>query len=142
MSVTASVLIFSTDEGLRDEATRAFDALGEDAPRFRFVTTENELFQLLRTQPIELVLPEFTANPKELLSLVRRVHTTVPGLAVAAILRPEGFPDTISESSVLIDAMRCGVCDFLRRPLSTGRRRHRTYRASDRARRADQTRWS
>ncbi len=119
MSITASILILSNDESLRDEAKMAFDQLGPDAPRFRWVTTANQLFDVLRTQPIDLVLAEFSESPKEMSSLVRQIHSTVPNTRVAAILRPEGFASDINESAVLIDSMRGGVCDFLRRPLST-----------------------
>lgn len=119
MSITASVLILSTDDKIVDEAKLALDALGENAPRFRLVKQGSHLFEALRTQPIALVLIEFTENPKELIDVVVQVRSASPGTRVAAILRPEGFPENVNESAVLIDAMRCGVCDFLRRPLST-----------------------
>ncbi len=119
MSITASVLILSADDSLREEAKLAFDQLGPEGPRFRLVTSANQLFDVLRTQPIDLVLAEFSESPKELSSLVRQIHTSVPHTRIAAILRPEGFAEEINESAVLIDAMRAGACDFLRRPLST-----------------------
>jgi pilus assembly protein CpaE len=119
LSITASVLILSADESLGAEAKLAFDQLGPTGPRFRLVTSTHQLFDVLRTQPIDLVLAEFSESPKELSSLVRQIHTVVPHTRVAAILRPEGFAEDINESSVLIDAMRAGACDFLRRPLST-----------------------
>jgi pilus assembly protein CpaE len=119
MSVTASVLILSSDEKLAEEAKLAFDALAEEAPRFRMVREASQLFEVMRNQTISLVLIEFTENPKELSTLVSQVRKSAPQTPVAAILRPEGFPETVNESSVLIEAMRAGVCDFLRRPLST-----------------------
>lgn len=119
MSVTASVLILSSDEKLVEEAKLAFDALGEEAPRFRIVREASQLFEVMRNQTISLVLVEFTEDPKELSSLVAQIRMSATQTPVAAILRPEGFPETVNESSALIDAMRSGVCDFLRRPLST-----------------------
>lgn len=119
MSITASVLILSSDDKIVEEAKLAFDGLGDDAPRFRLVKESNHLFETMRTQSISLVLIEFTANPKELTSVVSKIRSASPQTRVAAILRPEGFPENVNESAVLIDAMRCGVCDFLRRPLST-----------------------
>ena len=119
MSITARILILGSDESLRDEAKLAFDSLGEEAPRFRFVGNGNQLFEVLRNQPIDLVLAEFPNNPRDLTSLVRQIHSAAPSARVAAIIRPEGFDETVNESAVLIDAMRGGVCDFLKRPLST-----------------------
>ncbi len=119
MSITARILILGSDESLRDEAKLALDSFGDDAPRFRFVGNSNQLFEVLRNQPIDMVLAEFPENPRELSSLVRQIHSTAPSARVAAILRPEGFAETVNESAVLIDSMRGGVCDFLRRPLST-----------------------
>lgn len=119
MSITARIVILSTDESLREEAEIAFAAIGDDAPRFRFVSSPNQLFDVLRNQPIDLVLAEFPANPKELSSLLRQIYTSPMPPQVAAILRPEGFDESVNESTVLIDALRDGVCDFLRRPLST-----------------------
>lgn len=119
MSITASVLILSTDDKIVEEAKLAFDGLGENTPRFRLVKQSSHLFEALRTQSISLVLIEFTENPKELTSVVGQIRSASPQTRVAAILRPEGFSENVNESAVLIDAMRCGVCDFLRRPLST-----------------------
>jgi len=119
MSITARVLVLSSDESLRGEAKLAFETLAEDAPRFRFVTNANQLFEVLRNQPIDLVLAEFSKNPRDLTALVRHIHSAAPSARVAAILRPEGFDENVNESAVLIDSMRGGVCDFLRRPLST-----------------------
>jgi pilus assembly protein CpaE len=133
MSTAASVLILTseTDKNLREEITTAMRALGDDEPRFRFVADHNQLFEALRTQPIDLVLAEFTSQPKELTSLVRQIATSSPTTAVAAILRPEGFAENVSESAVLIDAMRCGVCDFLRRPISTSDLRRLLQKRAD-----------
>jgi len=119
MSITASVLILSTDDKIVEEAKLALDGLGDTAPRFRLVKQSSHLFEALRTQPISLVLIEITENPKDLTDVVSQVRSASPHSRVAAILRPEGFPENVNESAVLIDAMRSGVCDFLRRPLST-----------------------
>ncbi|MEZ6090008.1 MAG: AAA family ATPase [Pirellulaceae bacterium] len=118
MSITASVLIHSTDDKMTDEARLAFDAL-DNAPRFRVVRESHQLFESMRNQFVSLVLVEFTADPRELMALVGQIRSSSPKTSVAAILRPEGFPENVNESAVLIEAMRSGACDFLRRPLST-----------------------
>ncbi|MEE2938562.1 MAG: AAA family ATPase [Planctomycetota bacterium] len=119
MSVTASVLILSPDPKLAEEARLAFEGIGNEAPRYRVVSESHQLFEVMRNQLISLLLIEFTENPKELTNLVSQIRTISPNGRVAAIMKPEGFADDVNESAVLIDAMRAGVCDFLRRPLST-----------------------
>jgi pilus assembly protein CpaE len=131
--MSASVVILTDDPKLRDECVTALRSLGDDEPRHRFVTNTNQLFEALRTQSVELVLAEFTTQPKELNALARQVATASADTAFAAILRPEGFPESVSESAVLIDAMRCGVCDFLRRPISTADLRRLLQARSDNA---------
>ena len=90
MSITARIVILGSDDSLRDEAKLAFDSLGDQAPRFRFVESTNQLFEVLRNQPIDMVLAEFPADPRELNSLVGKIHSAAPTTRVAAILRPQG----------------------------------------------------
>ncbi len=119
MANNASVLILTDDAKLREEFDSAFRAMGDEQPRYRFAVDRNQLFEALRTQSVDLILIEFSQKPRELTSLVKQCEGSAPGVPVAAILRPEGFGDNVSESSILIESMRAGVCDFLRRPIST-----------------------
>lgn len=119
MTTSANVLVLTEDLKLREEFDSAFRAMGDDQPRYRFVVDRNQLFESLRTQSVDLMLIEFTQKPKELTSLVKQCESSAPGIPVAAILRPEGFGDNVSESAILIESMRAGVCDLLRRPIST-----------------------
>lgn len=119
MSATAQVLIFSTDAKIVEEAELAFGALSDGSPRFRVINHMGALFEAIRNHSISLVLLEYGENPRDLLDCVRQIQAISPETNIAAILRPEGFSETQSESTVLIEAMRSGVCDFLRRPLST-----------------------
>ena len=47
------------------------------------------------------------------------VAVVSPETTVAAVFRPDGFGARRSESAVLIEAIRAGVKDFLRRPVSS-----------------------
>ena len=42
-----------------------------------------------------------------------------PGTAVAAVFDPNIFGPDVSESAIIIEAIRAGVQDFLRRPISS-----------------------
>lgn len=119
MSITATTLLVSQDAKLGEEAKLAFEGLGPDAPRYRVLSDSHQLFEVMRNQSISIVLIEFSEDPKELIGLVHQIRSNSPDIQMVAILRPEGFPDRVNESAVLIEAMRAGVCDFIRRPLST-----------------------
>lgn len=119
MSATAQILIFSSDEKIVEESQLAFSALPDRSSRFRVVSHMGALFEAIRNHSISLVLLEYGEDPTELIDCVRQIQAISPETNIAAILRPEGFAGNQSESTVLIEAMRSGVCDFLRRPLST-----------------------
>lgn len=119
MSATAQILIFSSDEKIVEESQLAFSALPDRSSRFRVVSHMGALFEAIRNHSISLVLLEYGEDPAELIDCVRQIQAISPETKIAAILRPEGFAGNQSESAILIEAMRSGVCDFLRRPLST-----------------------
>jgi pilus assembly protein CpaE len=119
MAITHEILVLADQPQLRSELTIAFQALGELVPRHRFVEDRSQLFEAVRMRNPELVLVEFGEHPREMISLARELSTSSPPVPIAAIFRPNGFGDDVSESNVIIDAMRAGVRDFLRRPIST-----------------------
>jgi pilus assembly protein CpaE len=73
----------------------------------------------IRSRPPALVLAPFGDKLSEMSNLARELSTSSPPIPLVAIFRPYGFGDDVSESGVLIDALRAGVRDFLRRPVST-----------------------
>ncbi len=119
MSITANILVFSADAKIAEEANLAFNALPQTSARYRIVENTTALFEALRNRPVSLVLAEFPEDPRELLEWVRQIQSVSPKTKIAAILPQEGFSEQNNESALLIDAMRCGVCDFLKRPFST-----------------------
>ncbi|MGI9474798.1 MAG: AAA family ATPase [Rubripirellula sp.] len=119
MSATAQILIFSSDEKIGEELELAFSALPDRSSRFRVVNHMGALFEAIRNHSISLVLVEYGEDPADLIDCVRQIQAISADTNIAAILRPEGFAGNQNESTVLIEAMRSGVCDFLRRPLST-----------------------
>lgn len=119
MAATSELLILTTDPQLRAELEQAAAALGEDQPRLRFAEDRAALLEAARSRPPALVLAPFGTSPGDVGKLARELAAASPPIPLAAIFRPNGFGDEVSESSVLIDAMRAGVRDFLRRPVST-----------------------
>jgi pilus assembly protein CpaE len=119
VAATTEILTLSDDLQLQGELQTAARALGEDQPRLRFVADQHALMEAIRSRPPALVLAPFGEKSSDMSNLARELTTSSPPIPLVAIFRPHGFGDNVSESSVLIDALRSGVRDFLRRPVST-----------------------
>lgn len=119
MAGITDILTLTTDLQLQSELKTACASLGENQPRMRFVHNRNELMEAIRSRPPALVLVPFGDVPGEVCKLAKELATSAPPIPLAAVFRPNGFRDDVSESSVLIESMRAGVRDFLRRPIST-----------------------
>ena len=66
----------------------------------------------------DLVLLELDDQPERTLATAREIATSAPELAVVVLYRPGEGSDPRGEG-ILIDLIRVGVVDFLRRPLSS-----------------------
>lgn len=118
MAVAEDILILTEDAQLRSELQAAAAGMGDQQPRLRFVTDRNQLMEAIRSRPPMLVLAPFSDVPADLIKLARELSTSSPPIPLAAIFRPHGFRGDVSESNVLIESLRAGVRDFLRRPVS------------------------
>jgi pilus assembly protein CpaE len=118
--MTIQDIVVLTDEPqLQGELQTAAAALGERQPRLRFAADRHSLLETVRSKPPGLVLAPFGDTPGDVARLAKELAVFDPPISLAAIFRPNGFRDDVSESSVLIEAMRAGTRDFLRRPIST-----------------------
>ena len=118
--MTIQDIVILTDEPqLQDELQTAAAALGEGQPRLRFTADRHSLLETVRSKPPGLVLAPFGDTPGDVTRLAKELAAFDPPISLAAIFRPNGFRDDVSESSALIEAMRAGARDFLRRPIST-----------------------
>jgi pilus assembly protein CpaE len=113
------VVILAADGGLQDELRAAADFRGEVRPRLRFVQDEHSLQAEVRSRPPSLVLVPLSLGVREVLRLSRELAAAVPPIPLVGMFRPGEFTEGAAESSVLIEAMRGGVRDFLRRPVSS-----------------------
>ena len=119
MALTSEILILTDDPQLREELQTAARSMGEEQPRMRFAEDRHALMEAIRSRPPALVLMPFGDDPRDVSRVAKELTAMQPAVPLAAIFRPNGFRDNISESSVLIDSLRAGVRDFLRRPIST-----------------------
>ncbi|MAR12097.1 MAG: chromosome partitioning protein [Blastopirellula sp.] len=114
-----SVLIVTTNTQLQDELEAALAALGEAAPLHQVTDSRTRAVQLMRNRSPDLLLVEMSQDVDDLRTFIQEMSVVSPQTTVAAIFMREAFEEDISESDLIIQAMRAGVKDFLRRPVST-----------------------
>ncbi|QDU98841.1 AAA family ATPase [Lignipirellula cremea] len=116
MSDTAQILIVTGDPKLREELLAAIASLGDRAVLPVVVDSLRKGIDAARNRAPDLILVEMTADLEGLRNFAREVADDAP---VAAVFRPETFDADVSESTIIIGAIRAGVKDFLRRPVSS-----------------------
>lgn len=119
MSIPSEIALVSGDAALREELLSAAQSMGESQPRLETVANVGELMQLVRSVPPQLVFVPFDDDHEQVGRVARELQTANPPIPVVGVFRPNGFGDNVSESTILIESMRAGVKDFLRRPVST-----------------------
>lgn len=115
---TTNILVVSPDVKLRDELRSALRALGDRGPVPHFISELRAGVEAARSRQPELVLVEMGSNLSALRAFAREVSAGAPETMLVGVFRPEALPD-VAEGALLIEAIRCGVKDFLRRPVST-----------------------
>ena len=113
------ILIVSADEKLREELLTAIASLGDHAPTPVTVATLRQGIESARNRAPDVVIVEMNPDLSELREFALEIAGDAPHATISAVFRPELFDVDTNESEVIIDAMRAGVKDFLRRPISS-----------------------
>ena len=119
METKPKILTVSADPRLAEEVHSAFGEAAGVRPLLSSAADHRQAVEAVRTRRPDLVLVEMEADLRRLHSFVDEVHAHSPESVVVAVFHPSLFSGDGSESSVLIEAMRVGVRDFLHRPIST-----------------------
>jgi pilus assembly protein CpaE len=112
------ILLVGSDANLRSELAEALTGLAE-VSAVTYTADGPTAADTARTRRPDLVLFELTSDLKAARHLVEDLHAVVPGTVIAAAFRPDLFGPDVSEAAFFIEAIRAGVQDFLRRPLSS-----------------------
>jgi pilus assembly protein CpaE len=116
---TSNLVLITPDTKLHDELRAALRALGDRAPVPHFFTESRTGCEAVRSRQPEVVLVELGRDLTALRALAGEIQASAPRSLLAAAMRPEVATGDGAEGTVLIEALRSGVKDFLRRPLST-----------------------
>ncbi len=118
MSDSLHILIVSSDPRLREECAAALAPVAESPPVVHYVGDFRQAVEVVRSHRPALVIAEMTPNLAPLRTLADELQAASPETRLVGAFKPEIFAHEVSESAVLIEALRAGVSDFLRRPLS------------------------
>jgi pilus assembly protein CpaE len=128
---TSHLVIVAADAKLREELLASLASLGQRAPISHPVETARQGIESVRNRLPQVVLIELTHDVKGVAAFVHEVSACSPGSIVAAILPSQVPGEDVSEGDVLIELIRAGVKDFLRRPVATGDLRSLLARAEN-----------
>src|SRR4051794_39243012 len=115
---TPSILIVSPDPRLETEVSQALAGIPDlhavlhTAPDFR------QGVEVARSRRPDFVLVEMTRDLRALKHFAEEVNKGAPETNLAAVFASDLFGHDVSESALLIEALRAGIQDFLRRPVS------------------------
>jgi len=129
MSDALHILVIGADPRLRDECHRAFAASAETAPVTHYAADPRQGVEIARSRRPALAVVEMSADLKPLRVLADELAAASPETRLVGAFKPEIFAHDVSESAVLIEALRAGAYDFLRRPVSAGDVRQLVERA-------------
>lgn len=118
MTANVRILLVGADRNLRGEFAEALAGVADVAGVVQTADSPAAAAESARSRRPDLILFDLTDDLKAVRHLVDDLHAAAPGAPVAAAFRPEVFGDA-SEAAFFIEAVRAGVQDFLRRPLSS-----------------------
>ena len=119
MPNTINILMVSPDPRFRAELESALASLDELHPLIHHAGDIRQAIEAARSRRPQLALVEMGSDVRPLQAFAQEAALVSPETTVAAVFRPDCFEPDVPESTVLIQAIRGGVKDFLRRPVSS-----------------------
>jgi pilus assembly protein CpaE len=120
MAITnPQVLIVGRDAQGAEELRRVLGSLANLKPVMHDVRDPTLAGDAARTWQPHVTMVQMTGDLSALRAQVRDIRVASPETAIVGVFRPDLFPPDTSESAILIQAIRVGVQDFVRRPVSS-----------------------
>ncbi len=119
MPVTLNILTVSPDPRFREELDSALASLDDLHPVVHHAGDIRQAVEAARSRRPKLALVEMGSDVRPLQTFAQEASLVSPETTVAAVFRPDVFAPDVPESTILIQALRGGVKDFLRRPVSS-----------------------
>ena len=122
MSIETAIrfLVVAPDPSMEEEFEIALEGIKGHRCVAVFERTARNAIETARLRQPDFVLIEMQDRVQELKAFAEEIEVVAPDAAVIAVYRRQSFADPELESTVIIEALRSRVADFLRRPISTG----------------------
>ena len=112
------ILLIGRDPNLQCELANALAGVPEARPVINYQPDYRWALESARSLRPELVLIQMSKDISSLKTFVEECGRASPASAVVLVFHGDVFGEELSESEFLIDVLRSGVRDFLRRPLA------------------------
>ena len=119
MAISTNVVVLCTDTRMREEMESALGSLTQYRAAGYFAENLHEVIKAVRNRRPRLVIVEIGPNLADVKALADELSAVAPDTAMAGAILPEVYSAAGSESTLLLAAVRAGVKDFLRRPVSS-----------------------
>jgi len=113
------LLLVSSDPHLAHEVRAALSTRADLHFVILSAADHRQGLETARSHQPEFVFVELEKNFQRFAAFIEEVASASPASHVAALFDPHVFGVEVAEGAVLIEAIRAGVRDFLRRPLSS-----------------------
>lgn len=118
MQRTPKILIVSPDPRLQAEVTAALKGIADTNAVLHHAADFRQAIEGVRNWRPMIALVEMSKDLRALKAFADEVTHVSPETNLAAVFSPDFFGHDVSESAILIEAIRAGMQDFLRRPIS------------------------
>jgi pilus assembly protein CpaE len=118
MQRNPKLLLVSPDTRLEAEVQAALKGITDTNAVLHYVPEFRLAVETARNRRPDLALIEMGGDLRALKALADDLNNSSPETTLAAVFAPQIFGHDVSESAILIEAIRAGMQDFLRRPLS------------------------
>jgi len=115
---TPSILVVSTDPRLEREVRQALEGVADLHAVLHAAEDFRQGAEAARSLHPDFILVEMSRDLRALKTFAEEVGRHCPGTSLAAVFSSDLFGHDVSESAILIESLRAGIRDFLRRPIS------------------------
>lgn len=118
MFINPRLLIVSRDPGLVPEVESALESIQDVRAVVMTASDPRKALESARDRQPDIVLVDMPEDMRQVTSFVEELGVCCPAARAIVVFRPTSFGPHVSEGQILIEAIRAGVQDFLRRPIS------------------------